>query len=811
LVALLVALAAAGVGAAGARADDPPTTVPGTAAPDRSTATRTDDAPTAAPISVAVTLSLRNADQLHQLIDSVSDPTSAQYGQYLTPEQFAARFGPTAGQVQLVSAYLRRRGLTIDSVSANNVVIDASGVVADAQRAFGTRLGRYHDARLNRTFTSNDSAVQVPRSIASNIVGVVGLDDHFPLEHPPIPRTAGPLAGAGPAGGYTPAQLKTAYDMDALGFTGAGGTVGLFELAAFKQSNIASYDSQYGLASPAPTVVGVDGGTTTLGNAEVEVELDIEVVQALAPAATIKVFEAPNSDRGVIDAYNAMATSNTTASNSTSWGLCEANSTASTIASESQIFAQMAAQGQSLYAASGDSGAYDCGTSGQLGVDNPADDPNVTGTGGTRLNLTASNAYSSEVPWDTNATEGGGGGVSTKFARPSYQAGVPGLPSACATMRCVPDISADADPATGYSIFTQGGWTSVGGTSAAAPLWAGLTAVYNQDATAAGKPKLGFANPTLYNLAKTTQTFAPFHDITTGHTSTATNWPATAGYDLATGIGTPDANNLARDLLGAGGTPSSDFSISASPASVSVAQGASATSSISTAVTSGSAQTVALSASGLPSGATATFAPASVTAGSASTVTLTSAASTPAGTYPVTITGTAASATHATTVTLTVTAAGGGGPVQVLRNGGFEAGVAAPWSLSSGVLNRSTSEPPHAGTWDAWFDGYGSTHTDTATQSVTIPAGKTSATLQFYLHIDTAETTTTTQYDKFTVKVGTTTVATFSNLNKAAGYAVHSYNVGNLGGQTVTLSFTGTEDVSLQTSFVLDDVTLTAS
>jgi hypothetical protein len=162
-------------------------------------------------------------------------------------------------------------------------------------------------------------------------------------------------------------------------------------------------------------------------------------------------------------------------------------------------------------------------------------------------------------------------------------------------------------------------------------------------------------------------------------------------------------------------------------------------------------------------------------------------------------------------VTLTVTTAGGGGAVQVVGNGGFETGVAAPWSLSAGVLNSSTSEPPHAGTWDAWFDGYGSTHTDTATQSVTIPAGKTSATLQFYLHIDTTETTTTTQYDKFTVKVGATTIATFSNLNKAAGYTVHSYNVGNLGGQTVTLSFTGTEDSSLKTSFVLDDATLTAS
>jgi serine protease len=147
----------------------------------------------------------------------------------------------------------------------------------------------------------------------------------------------------------------------------------------------------------------------------------------------------------------------------------------------------------------------------------------------------------------------------------------------------------------------------------------------------------------------------------------------------------------------------------------------------------------------------------------------------------------------------------------VIGNPGFETGSASPWSLTSGVLNNSTAEPAHTGSWDAWLDGYGRRHTDTASQTVTIPAGRTSATLQFYLHIDTAETTTTTANDTLTVSIGGKTLATFSNLNSASGYIVHSYDVSSWIGQTVTVKFTGSENGSRQTSFVLDDITLTAS
>ncbi|HJQ44202.1 MAG TPA: protease pro-enzyme activation domain-containing protein [Jatrophihabitantaceae bacterium] len=808
VVALVAGTSSITAAAVASPAAQPRVPLPGSGPVGKGAAHRLGSVPGDQKLSFAMTLPLRNAKSLQRFIADASTPGSPGYGHYLTPQQFADRYAPTSAQVDAVTSYLKASGLHVTHVSSNRTVVDVTGPAKKVATAMGTSIGRYHDARLRRTYTANDGSVQLPQAVARQVLGVVGLDQHYPLVHAPVTPAAVPHTGAGPAGGYTPAQLKSAYDVAPLassGYDGTGQTVGLFELAGFQQANITAYDSQYALGSPAPSVVPVDGGTSTLGNAQVEVELDIEVVQAIAPKANIKVWEGPNNDQGVIDIYNAMAQSNSTPVNSTSWGLCEPDSTSSTISSEDQIFSQMAAQGQSVFAASGDSAAYDCGTSGQLAVDNPADDPYVTGAGGTNLTVNSNNTWAGEVPWDTNATEGGGGGVSTVFAKPSWQTPTPG---AC-TKRCVPDISADADPATGYSIYTQGGWTVVGGTSAAAPIWAGMATVYNHFAVAAGHARLGYANPSLYQLAAGSQTYPAYHDVTTGHTSTTTNWPAVSGYDLATGIGSVDAYNFSRDLVGAIVAPN-NFSISASPASVTVAPGAAASVTVSTATTNGSAQTVSLTASGLPSGASASFAPASVTSGSSSTLTLSTAASTPAGTYSVTVTGTGTSATHSVTVGLTVSA-GTGSTGNLVGNPGFESGTAAPWTLSSGVLNNSESEPAHTGSWDAWLDGYGSNHTDSATQSITVPAGMTSATVSFYLHIDTAETTTTTAYDRLTVRFGSTTLATYSNLNHATGYTLRSFTLNGVAPGTYVLSFSGSEDVSLQTSFVLDDVSVIAT
>ncbi|MFJ8580809.1 M28 family peptidase [Micromonospora sp. NPDC093277] len=258
--------------------------------------------------------------------------------------------------------------------------------------------------------------------------------------------------------------------------------------------------------------------------------------------------------------------------------------------------------------------------------------------------------------------------------------------------------------------------------------------------------------------------------------------------------------------LAVGGTPTNDFSVSVSPTSGSVARGGATTATVNTATTSGSAQTVSLSATGAPSGVTVLFSPSSVTSGGSATMTVSASATAATGTYAITVTGTG-STTRSTTYSLTVTGTGGCTGGQLIGNGGFEAGT-SPWTATSGVITSAQGQPARTGSYKAWLDGYGSSHTDTLSQSVTLPTGCTSYTLAFWLHIDTAETTSSTAYDKLTVQVGTTTLATYSNLNAATGYTQRSFDLTAYTGQTVTLKWTGVEDALLQTSFVIDDVTL---
>jgi len=269
------------------------------------------------------------------------------------------------------------------------------------------------------------------------------------------------------------------------------------------------------------------------------------------------------------------------------------------------------------------------------------------------------------------------------------------------------------------------------------------------------------------------------------------------------------------------GTPP-DFSISASPSSLTIAQSGSGASTISTAIVGSFNSSLALSATGLPAGATPSFAPAAIPApgnGSA-TMTILAGSATAVGNYNVTVTGTGGGITHTTTVALTITATSGGGTTQqLLGNPGFENGSTntAPWTISPGVINNDvTKEPSHGGSWTAWLDGYGTTHTDTALQTVTIPTTATSASLSFWLHIDTKETSTTRAYDTLNVQVrnssGTVlaTLATYSNLNAAPGYQQVSFDLSSYKGQTIQIYLIGAEDSSLTTSFVVDDFALNA-
>ena len=519
-------------------------------------------------ITLSVSLQLRNANQIDSFIASLYNPSSRNYKHFLTPAQFAQQFGPSSSEVASVTNYMTSVGLQVDSVSPEGTLIYVSGTIHQVEHALGVTINNYRDQK-GHVYYANEQSPMIPSNFAGMIIGISGLNNEPAFHHAavqlrhtpttarkmkPLTHAIQPMLGNGPAGGYTPNELKSAYDVTSLasaGMDGSGQTVALFELDGFNQSNITTYDNYYNLGSSAPSTVLVDGynGAAT-GGGEGEVELDIEVANAIAPKANVMVYEGPNSSQGVIDTYQKIATDDTAKQVSTSWGESELQSSTSDMNSMHTIFQQMATQGQSIYSAAGDSGAYDGGGS-QLAVDSPANDPYVTGVGGTNLQLNGSGGYGSESAWSDSAnSSGGGGGLSTIYSQPSWQTG-PGVQNSYSNgMREVPDVSADADPNSGYSIYSAGQWTVYGGTSCAAPLWAALTALNNQYAAANGKTPLGYANPTLYTMFNTTQPYNAYHDVTTGNNL---YYPATQGYDMATGIGTPDAYNLVRDINGSSG------------------------------------------------------------------------------------------------------------------------------------------------------------------------------------------------------------------------------------------------------------------
>ncbi|MGX9882443.1 S53 family peptidase [Streptomyces sp. NPDC002276] len=480
-------------------------------------------------ISVAISLTPRNDKALDTFVANVSNPRSSSYGHYLTKAQFAARFGRTDAEVKQVKDFLRAQGLTVGKVHSGNLLVDASGTAAQLEKAFGTKLSTWKDAKSGRAFYANETAPTLPTGIAGLVSDVTGLNNRAQLHHQ---GSAKVNPHNGPGGGYTPAQIKGGYNVSGT-YTGSGQKIALLEFDGFQQSNITKYDTNYSLGSPTPTVSKVDGGSGALGDGQVEVELDIEVLHAIAPKANVTVFEGPNSDAGEVDTYQAIVDSGIPTT-SISWGASESQRTTSNINAVDAVFKAGAAEGLGFYAASGDDGSDDAGD-GTTTVDYPAADPYVTGVGGTTLTVTSANAWSKETAWS-----GGGGGKSSVFKIPSWQTAV--QKTAGGGYRQVPDVSALANPSPGVSIYSQGSWGTVGGTSAAAPEWAAFGALYNQQAAAAGKANLGFANPALYTAKGT-----GFHDITSGSNGA---YSSATGWDFTTGWGSYNAATLAAKLLG---------------------------------------------------------------------------------------------------------------------------------------------------------------------------------------------------------------------------------------------------------------------
>jgi kumamolisin len=526
-----VLFAGAALSATSATAAPPTTTViSNNVAPDLANVQSTGDVADDKQFSVSVALKLRNTTALHQFLADVSNPHSARYGHYLTPAQFMSDYGPTRASVDAVSKDLTSAGLHVSKISANRQAVDATGTAAQLRAAFGTTIGSYYDQSQHRAFYANKTAPALPTSIANVVQGIAGLEDHYLPHHSVTKPTATP-------DGYGPSDLRGAYDVPA-GADGSGVTVALWEFDAFPAADITAYDQQYNLNSPTPSVVNVDGGQSSPAGGEDEVDLDIQTIQAMAPAANQIVYEAPepgNDDNAFqkeeIDEANQIVSDDKASIVSMSWGMCEPQRDASLMQSADNAFAQGAAEGIGWFAASGDDGSADCG-SGADSVDFPASDPNITGVGGTSLTVN-NGSYGGESAWN-----GSGGGTSTVFSNPSYQQGVGGK-------RTVPDVSSLADPNTGVASYSDGQWGVAGGTSLAAPLWASFAALYDQQAKAAGKSALGPANAALYQVAAGSSAGSAFHDITDGSNG---GFSAGTGYDQVTGLGSYDFGNLAKAL-----------------------------------------------------------------------------------------------------------------------------------------------------------------------------------------------------------------------------------------------------------------------
>ena len=528
-------------------------------------------------VSVALPL-VTDTAALDAFLARVVDPRSPDYHHFLTPAEFTTRFVDSAGRRDVV-AFLQNAGLDVHD-SGTGVTISASGDAAKVERAFSVQLDTYRAAN-GRDFVAADRTAALPSHVAARVRGVVGLDTprirtpHLVPASPVSDAAAAPVApngsravssqiASGCSGAtiaaqsyhaFTPNQLATAYNFDALrsaGYGGEGQTVALFELADYSDANVTTWKNCFGLTTPVSRVL-VDGGATPGAGGQDEVELDIDIITGLAPKlAHLFVYEAPNSDTGVLDEYQQIATDNTASVVSTSWGICEAQNSAAATTGEGAIFAQMAAQGMTVFAASGDNGTNDCGN-GSLSVDDPASQPYVSGVGGTRLTVSGANAYASESIWNSGSS-GGGGGISAVWSRASWQTG-PGVANSYSntnSFRQVPDVSANADPGTGYVVFALGAWTAYGGTSAGAPLWAAGTALMNQRLTAGGDTRVGFGNPVWYRLLANSP--AAYHDVTVGNNCVLPSpcgpntYPATAGYDQASGVGTPNFGAIATVL-----------------------------------------------------------------------------------------------------------------------------------------------------------------------------------------------------------------------------------------------------------------------
>ncbi len=543
-------------------------------------------------LDLAIGLPLRNREQLTNLLQDLYQPSNAGFRHYLTANQFASSFGPSQEDYQAVMDFAKSHGLIVKATHPNRTLLDVSGSVADIEKAFHITMRLYQHPVEARTFFAPD--VEPSLDLETPVLAISGLDDYVrprpqmqPLgqSDPPAVRPlrgpgGGGAGGSGSGGTYLGHDFRAAYAAG-LSQDGTGQSLGLFELSGYDPDDINQYESEAFLPNVPLTNILIDrfDGDDTNMLYSVEVTGDIEMAVSMAPGlSSVLVYEGPTpldqapletnyvqyatTTAQINDVLNRMATDNLASQLSCSY---EMDVNTSTL----QIFQQYAAQGQSFFQAGGDSGAF------PGAIDEPADDPYLTIVGGTTLTTTGPKgsppvSWVSETVWLTPATtdflgdytpeEASGGGVSLSYDIPAWQQGISMTANqGSTTMRNLTDVALVANNVDIYwgsdNYYYDGilaGDYAAAGTSLATPLWAAFMALVNQQAAANGQPPIGFANPALYAIAKSTNYLSCFHDITTGNNFTSSSpskYRATAGYDLCSGWGTIIGSNLMQALL----------------------------------------------------------------------------------------------------------------------------------------------------------------------------------------------------------------------------------------------------------------------
>jgi subtilase family serine protease len=641
-------------------------------------------------LKLAISLPLRNAEALTNLLQQIYDPASPNYHHYLTPQQFTEQFGPTEQDYQAVIAFAEANGLTVTGTHPNRVLLDVDGPVAKIQQAFQVTMRVYQHPTENRTFYAPDAEPSLDLSVP--VSSIIGLNNYV-LPRPLFRRASGSqsstnqtLTGSAPdgSGTYFGNDFRNAY-VPGTSLTGSGQTVALFECADYFSRDISNYVALAGLPSVPLQKVRVDGGPAAPSRGDgvnVEVALDIEMAICMAPGLSkIIVYEGPDDTPSVDgDILNMIAndTNNLAKQISSSWLIGDSSQYAA-------IYTQFAMQGQTFLQASGDEGAY------YTGIFQFEDSPLVTLVGGTTLTTRTNGAWASEKVWNWGNGIAGGGGISVTYVIPTWQRGISMTLNRGSTIhRNVPDVALTAD---NIFVIADNGMQEpgVGGTSCAAPLWAGFAALINQQAAGGGQSSIGFINPAVYTIGKGASYNTAFHDIRIGNNTTPsspTKFFAVNGYDLCTGWGTPIGTNLINALA----RP-------ADPLQITPSDGLTATFNVGS--PSGGAQNFSLTNTGASSlnwslVNTSLWLNVSPTSGTLATGGLTTvavslnstAASLAVGSYPVTLFFTNLNTQVGQTRGFTLQA------LPLVSNGGFETGDFISWTFSGNVTNMFVTGSP---------------------------------------------------------------------------------------------------------------------